>query len=275
MRARVYVREDFDVYMGIDLSGFETGMAQHLLDMADVRAVAVHVRGHRMAQQMARARLGDTGLFHLIGDPGAEIGGGDAGAVAAEEQRGFVGQVVEERSGFGQEAVEPEGGAAPDGQETAFVVLAVANQQGVGGGIVVAGIELGHFGSADAGGVEEFEDGAVAQAHGIGGVGQREEPVEFFRAEGFGEAAGLLAGQIEVGGGIGGEGAAATEPGEETPDAAEATELGVDPQWLFGARRAVMVEVELISFDGGTGKGAGGGEIQCGRRCEWRMKRAV
>jgi len=30
----------------------------------------------------------------------------------AEEQRGFVGQVVEERAGFGQEAVEPPGGAS-------------------------------------------------------------------------------------------------------------------------------------------------------------------
>ena len=37
---------------------------------------------------------------------------GDAGAIAAEEQRGFVGQVVEERAGFGQEAVEPPGGAS-------------------------------------------------------------------------------------------------------------------------------------------------------------------
>ena len=275
MRARVYVREDFDVYMGIDLGGFESGMAQHFLYKPDVRAIAVHVRGHRVAQQVAGTGFGDVGFFHLSGDPGAEIGGGDAGAVAAEEERGFVGQMIEERAGFGEEAVEPEGGPATDGQEAAFVVLAMADQQGVGGGVVVAGVELGHFGAPYAGGVEEFEDGAVAQAHGIGGVGQREEPVEFFRAEGFGEAAGLLAGQIEVGGGIGGEGAAATEPGEETPDAAEATELGVDPQWLFGARRAVMVEVELISFDGGTGKGAGGGEIQCGRRCEWRMKRAV
>jgi len=95
---------------------------------------------------------------------------------------------------------------------------------------------LGHFGSADAGGVEEFEDGAVAQAHGIGGVGQREQAVEFFRAEGFGEATGLFAGQVEVGGGVGGNGAAATEPGEETPDAAEPTELGVDPQRLFRSR---------------------------------------
>jgi hypothetical protein len=36
-------------------------------------------------------------------------------------------------------------------------------------------VEVGHFGAADAGGVEEFQDGAVAQAEGIGGVGLGEK----------------------------------------------------------------------------------------------------
>ncbi len=80
-------------------------MAQHLLHKPDIRAIQMHVRGHRMPQQVARAGLGDAGFFHLSGDPGAEIGGGDAGAVTAEEQRGFVGQMIEERAGLGQEAV--------------------------------------------------------------------------------------------------------------------------------------------------------------------------
>ena len=61
----------------------------------------MHVGGHRVAQQVARAGFGDAGLFHLSGDRGAEIGGGDAGAVTTEKQRGFVGQVVEERAGLG------------------------------------------------------------------------------------------------------------------------------------------------------------------------------
>ena len=44
----------------------------------------------------------------------------------------------------------------------------------MGGGIVVADVELAEFGAADAGGVEEFEHGAVAQAEGICGVGNCE-----------------------------------------------------------------------------------------------------
>ena len=112
-------------------------------------------------------------------DPGAEVGRGDAGAVAAEEQRGFLRQVVEERAGLGEVAVEPGGGAFADGQQPAFAVLALAHEQGAGGGIVVAVVEVGHFGAADAGGVEEFEDGAVAQAEGVGGVGDGEQAVDF------------------------------------------------------------------------------------------------
>ena len=41
----------------------------------------------------------------------------------------------------------------------------------MGGGVIVADVELAEFGAADAGGVDEFEHGAVAQAEGTGGVG--------------------------------------------------------------------------------------------------------
>ena len=185
-------------------------------------------------------------------DPVAEVGGAEALAVAGEEEGGFVGQVVEERAGFGEVAVEPGGGAFADGQQAAFAVLALADEQGAGGGIVVAVIEVGHFGAADAGGVEEFEDGAVAQAEGIGGVGDGEQALDFLVAEGFREVAGLFARQVEVGGGVGGDDAGAAEPGEEAPDAAEAGELGVGDE--RPCRRA------------GSGSGGGRADRLRGRR---------
>jgi hypothetical protein len=39
-------------------------------------------------------------------------------------------------------------------------------------GIVIADLQPGHFGAADAGGVKQFEDGAVAQAEGAVNIGK-------------------------------------------------------------------------------------------------------
>jgi len=58
---------------------------------------------------------------------------GQAVTYSAEKQRGFVGQLFKERTGFGQEAVEPSGGAPTHGQQAALVVLAVADEQGACG----------------------------------------------------------------------------------------------------------------------------------------------
>jgi hypothetical protein len=82
-------------------------------------------------------------------------------------------------------------------------------------------VEVGHFAAPHPGGVEEFEHGAIAQAEGIGGVGNGEQALDFLFAEGFGELGALFARQVEIGGGVGGDGAAAAEPGKKAPDAAE------------------------------------------------------
>ena len=73
---------------------------------------------------------------------GSKIGivdrvGGEASAVAGEEEGGFVREVVEERAGLGEEAVEPGGGAFADGQHAVLAVLALADEKGAGAGIVV------------------------------------------------------------------------------------------------------------------------------------------
>ena len=165
--------------------------------------------------------------------------------------------MVEERAGFGEVAVEPSGGALADRQHPALAVLALAHEQGPGVGIVVAVVEIGHFGAADAGGVEEFEYGAVAQAEGIGGIGNGEQALDFLGSRYFGSAAGLLARQVEIGGGVGGDDAGTAEPGEEAPDAAEAGELGVGDERPAAARAAVVVEEELVGFEVGAGEDGG------------------
>jgi hypothetical protein len=115
-------------------------------------------------------------------------------------------------------------------------------------------IEVGHFGAADAGGVEEFQNGAVAQAEGVGWIGDGEQEVDFLFVKSFRELGGLFSWQVEIGGGVGGDDAGAAEPGEEAADAAEPGKLGVGDQRLSAARTAVMVEEKLIAFEIGAGE---------------------
>ena len=170
---------------------------------------------------------------------------------------------MEARAGFGEVAGEPGGGAFADGQHPAFAALALANEQGAGVGIVITVIEICHFGAANAGGIEEFQNRAVAQSEGIGGVGHGKKGLNFLFAEELGEQAGLFARQVKVGSGICGDGAGAAKPNEEAPDAAEAGELGVDGEWAASARTEVAVEEKLIFLDIGSGVGGG---IGCAAR---------
>jgi hypothetical protein len=48
MTAGVDLRQRLDVDVGVDLGGFEAGVAQHFLHEADVRTIAVHVSCHRV-----------------------------------------------------------------------------------------------------------------------------------------------------------------------------------------------------------------------------------
>ena len=255
--AGVDLAEFLDVDVGVNLGRFHPGVAEHFLHVADVGTAAVHVGGARMSPEMAGAGFVDAAAFEELFDPVAEVGGSESFAVAGEEEGGFLRQVVDEWARLGEEAVEPGGGALADGQHAVLAVLALADEEGAGVGIVVAVVELGHFAPANAGGVEEFEDGAVAQAEGIGGVGDGEKALDFVFVEGFGQAAGLFAREVEIGGGVGGDAAGSAEPGEEAADATESSKLGVGDERLAAARAAVVVKEMLIGFEIDAGEGGG------------------
>jgi hypothetical protein len=255
--AGVDFTQSVDVDVGVNLGGVDAFVAEHFLNITDVGTAAMHVGGAGMAPQMAGAGFVDAAALKEFFDPVADVGGTEARAVAAEEEGGFLRQVVEERAGFAEKTVEPGGGALADGEHAAFAVFAFAHDQGAGGGIVVAVVEVGHFAAADTGCVEEFEHGAVAETKRISGVGDGEESLDFLFAEGFRELGALFAGQVEIGGGVGWDDAGAAEPGEETADATEAGELGVGDERLAAARTAVVMEKYLIGFEIGAGEGGG------------------
>ena len=90
MGAGVDLAQGVDVDVGVDLRGLHPLVAEHFLDVADVRAAAVHVGGAGVAEQMAGARLFDAAALEQPFDRVPEVGRCDAGTVAAEEEGGFL-----------------------------------------------------------------------------------------------------------------------------------------------------------------------------------------
>jgi hypothetical protein len=68
----------------VDGGGFEAGVAEKLLDVADVRAAIEKMQGAGVAKQM-RAAFGDAGGAEALADEAAERVGVEAAAVAGEE----------------------------------------------------------------------------------------------------------------------------------------------------------------------------------------------
>ena len=56
----------------------------------------------------------------------------------------------------------------------------------------------------------------------------------------------MLAGEVEICGGIGGDDALSTKPREKALDAAEAGNLGVDDEGFITAWGAVVMEIVLV-----------------------------
>ncbi len=128
----------------------------------------------------------DVAAGEELFDPVAEVSWGDAGAVAAEKKRSFVGKMVEQGARFMKKCAKPGCGSVTYGQHTKFSAFAATDGKGVCTGIIIADIELAQLGATDAGGVEKFEHGAVTQAEGVGGIGQGEQLGDFFRCKGLG-----------------------------------------------------------------------------------------
>ena len=70
----------------------------------------MHVGGAGMSPEVAGAGLVDSAVIQEFFDPVTEVGGAEAAAVAAEKERCLAGQMVEERTGLHQKAIQPGGG---------------------------------------------------------------------------------------------------------------------------------------------------------------------
>ena len=67
------VLQGLDGHLGVYLCRFEAGVAQHLLDEADVGASFKHQCGHGVAEDVTGALPVDTRLSDIIAHQGADV----------------------------------------------------------------------------------------------------------------------------------------------------------------------------------------------------------
>ena len=193
-------------YVRVQLGGGEIGMAEHFLNAAKVGAAFEEVRRKGVAQQV---RVDSRRLQARAGGETAQdqerAGPGERSSLGVEEELGAV-AAVEVRAAAGEIAAQRLGGPAADRDDPLLVALAQAADEPV----VErdrALVERDGLGDAEAGAVEELDQGAVAevarlrasgcldQAFGLAG---RQRPGQLGRRRGrSSSAAGLSVARAE------------------------------------------------------------------------------
>ena len=156
MTGAVDLLELLDAHLGVNLGGGEFGVAEELLDEADVGSAFEHVGGATVAQDVAGAGFGDFRLFDELADHAAEDVGVEGFAVAGQEKRGLLGIQGEAGARFFKVAFEPFESAEADGDDAVFVVFALADLEGLTFSVEVVEREPGKFAAAQARAVEEL-----------------------------------------------------------------------------------------------------------------------
>ena len=87
-----------DADLGVDGGGLELGVAEKLLDVADVGPAFEQVRGAGVAQQVGSPTPAEARLEEVADDGPAQHVGAEGFAVAGEEQGGLVGAQQELRA---------------------------------------------------------------------------------------------------------------------------------------------------------------------------------
>ena len=123
--------------LGVDLRGGEFGVAEELLDKADVGPVFVHERGAGVAQEVAAAGLAQFGGVDVVAHELGEAVGREGFAQVRGEQRAVVGSSGQRGAGVGEVALDPADGAFADGDHAVFFAFALADHERAPVGIQV------------------------------------------------------------------------------------------------------------------------------------------
>ena len=230
MATRVDLAELGDRDGGVNLRGVEALVAEELLDEADVGAVLQHVRGARVAEQMARAHARHADGHERAAHERPEVARAQAFAVARQKQPVLARARLQPRPALGEVALDPVRGVAAERHDAILAALALAHPDGAERAVEIGHVEPRQLGAAQAGGVERFEDRAVAHAEGIAHVGHGEERGDFLERERARERALRFSRQFQIGGGVARQKIFAAQPRKEVLHGVEPRALRDDRQ---------------------------------------------
>src|SRR3989338_146292 len=144
----------------VDLRRGQTRMAEQLLDAAQIRTVLQQVRGETVPKTVRTDRPGQAAERDVLLQEPVHLAHGDAAALLADEDG--VGH-LELLGPPGQVGLDGLEGRRADRAQTLFLPLA-AHHDRAGNIVDILKIQADEFADPDAGGVERFQQGPVAQA---------------------------------------------------------------------------------------------------------------
>ena len=176
--------------MRVELGGGDVGVAEHLLQRAQVAAAREQVRGERVAQRVRAHLAREPRRRGVALDDLVEALARQAAAAVVDEQPRLEAVADEPRPAAHEVDAERAGGLAADGHDPLLVALA-AGAQLAAVEVEVGELELDRLRRPQAAGVHQLEQGAVAQRGRLGAVGLGEQPGDLVAREHLGQLAGL------------------------------------------------------------------------------------
>ncbi len=164
MRGVIDLGEMLKIQMRVHLRRADVGMPQHFLHGAQVAAGLQHVAGEAVTQHVRMDIAADALFDRPVLDAVLHGAGAEAFAALVDEQRFFFGR---RHAAANREPVtDGFGGVAAQWHDARLAALA-GDGNGTFGKVDGVEIEADQFGEAQAGRIEQLEDGAVAQRQGF------------------------------------------------------------------------------------------------------------
>jgi hypothetical protein len=174
--------------MGVELRRAEVGVAEHLLDAAEVGAALQQVRGERVAEEVRVDPLGvEPGLRRQAPEDEERAGPCERSALGVEEELGPV-AAVEVRPPAAEVAAQRLDRLAAERDDALLVPLPHATDRATLE-VDAAPLEADRLADAQARAVQELDERAVAQAPRRRAVRRVDQALDLAEGEGAGEAA--------------------------------------------------------------------------------------